>query len=103
MCSIDLLRVHRTLTKKSLGNADSPSDGSRPRSAQRSILSRGLRMDNRKPSIPTIGPCEQVDADAVPIASGRENASVTYSGSAREVSAGFAVALCVMGFEAGIL
>jgi hypothetical protein len=63
-------------------------------------------MDHRKPSIPTIArcdaPCEQVDADAVPAASGRENASVTYSGSADEVSEGFAIALRAMGFVAGI-
>ena len=66
-------------------------------------LSRGLRMDDRKPPISPSAPCGQTDADAAPTDSVREGSSVVYFGSAEEISEGFAIALRAMGFEAEIL
>jgi hypothetical protein len=60
-------------------------------------------MNGRNSSISPIARCGQVDADAAPADSVRENSSVTYSGSERRISEGFAIALRAMGFEAGIL
>jgi hypothetical protein len=60
-------------------------------------------MDGRKPSISPIARCGQVAADVAPTDAVRESSSVTYSGSARRISEGFAIALRAMGFEAGIL
>jgi hypothetical protein len=60
-------------------------------------------MDGRKPSIPSIARCGQVDAEAAPTGTVRESSSVTYSGSAERISEGFAIALRAMGAGADIL
>ena len=60
-------------------------------------------MDGRKPSIPPSALHGRNDADAAPTNSACESSSVTYFGSAQQVSEGFAVALRAMGFEADIL
>ncbi len=59
-------------------------------------------MDGRKPSISPTVPCDHVDAEAAATDSVRENSTVTFSGSAEQISEGFAIALRAMGFEAGI-
>ena len=62
-------------------------------------------MDDRKPPIPPSDICGKTDADAAPIDSVRQGASVVqgssvaFFGSAEEVSEGFAIALRAMGFE----
>jgi hypothetical protein len=60
-------------------------------------------MDGRNSSIAPDALYGQVDADAAPADSVREDSSVVYSGSAQQVSEGFAIALRAMGFAAGIL
>ncbi len=60
-------------------------------------------MDDRKPSIPSVTLCGQVDAEAAPTDSVRESSTVTFSGSAEQISEGFAIALRVMGVGADIL
>jgi hypothetical protein len=59
-------------------------------------------MDGRNSSISPNALCGQVDADAAPADSVREDSSVVYSGSAQQVGEGFAIALRAMGFAAGI-
>jgi len=60
-------------------------------------------MDRRKPPILPSALCGPIAVDTAPADRVRESSSVTYSGSAQQVSEGFAVALRAMGFEAGIL
>jgi hypothetical protein len=60
-------------------------------------------MDGRTPPISPSVLDRPIDADAVPIDSVSGSSSVSYFGSAQQVSEGFAVALRAMGFEAGIL
>ena len=59
-------------------------------------------MDDRNSSISPIALCGQIDADAAPTDAVRESSSVTYSGSERRISEGFAIALRAMGFGAGL-
>jgi hypothetical protein len=60
-------------------------------------------MDGRNSSISPNALCGQVDADAAPADSVREDSSVVYSGSAQLISEGFAIALRAMGVGADIL
>jgi hypothetical protein len=60
-------------------------------------------MDGRQLPILTSALCGPIAVDTAPTDCVHESSSVTYSGSAQQVSEGFAVALRAMGFEAGIL
>ena len=60
-------------------------------------------MDGRKPSISSIARCGQVDVGAAPTDSVRKSSTVTFSGSAEQISEGFAIALRVIGLEASVL
>ena len=57
-------------------------------------------MDNRTPSDSPRIAFRQTDAEAVPDDSVREGSSITYFGSAEQISEGFTIALRAMGFEA---
>ena len=62
-------------------------------------------MDDQKPPVSPSDACGKTDADAAPIDSVRQGASVVegssvvFFGSAEEVSEGFAIALRAMGFD----
>jgi hypothetical protein len=60
-------------------------------------------MDGRKPPISPSARCGGIDADAAPADSAGDSSSVSYSGTAQQISEGFAIALRAMEFEAGIL
>ena len=59
-------------------------------------------MNRRKPPISLSAPDERIDADAAPSESAGESTSVVYFGNSQQISEGFAIALRVMGFEAGV-
>jgi hypothetical protein len=56
-------------------------------------------MDSRNSPLSRPVLCGRTDADAAPIDSDRESSSVTYFGSAQQISEGFAIALRAMGFD----
>ena len=60
-------------------------------------------MDGRKPLISRNALYRQVVAEAAPTDSACERSSVTFSGSAQQISEGFAIALRAMGAGADIL
>ena len=98
-----LLRVLRTLTKKAAGKCRLPNRRFPSKICATLDLSRGLRMDDRKPPTHPTTLCSSIDADAALADSVRESSSAVYFASADEISEGFTIALRAMGFEEVLL
>jgi hypothetical protein len=62
-------------------------------------------VDDQRPTFPHHALCEPIGSDAAPIAQNvqRESSLIVYSGTDRQVSEGFAIALRIMGLDASFL
>jgi hypothetical protein len=80
------------------GNADSPSDGLRPSSAQRSIVEE-IARGRRRPTLPLHELGEPIGSGTTPAAENvqRESSPVVCCGTDQQISEGFRIALQIMG------
>ena len=95
--------MHRTLTKNSFGEMQTPHQTVPVQDLRNARFVE--RIAHGRPKFPFSRPvlCGRTDADAAPIDSDRESSSVTYFGSAQQISEGFAIALRAMGVGADIV
>jgi hypothetical protein len=66
-------------------------------------LSRRLRMDEARPTVPQPGICERLGFDAAPTGVADETSLIVFSGDEKQVREGFAIALHAMGVAANFL